>query len=74
MRFLLLGVLAFALVGVSQAGECQGGKCKARSVVVRAFVPVQVKVESCRADRVPFRVRIRARLKARRTACCAHAI
>lgn len=74
MRFILLGVLAFALVSVSHAGECQGGKCKARSVSVRAFLPVQIKVESCEVARVPFRVRLRARLKARRKACCASAI
>lgn len=74
MRFLILGVLAFAFCCVSYAGECADAKCKTRSVSLRAFVPVCVEVADCKkecADQcVPFRVRLRARLKARRSQCC----
>lgn len=61
MKFLIAGVLAFALVGGSQAGECGRIRC----AVVRVIAPVKPEKSICRADRVPFRVRLRARLRAR---------
>ena len=70
MRFLMLGVLAFALCMSADAGECAGEKCKVRQIKLRALLPVSIEVKEVERNPIPFRTRLRARLKARRVACC----